>query len=326
MTTKNHFRLSSVATQVGDLYEKGITRGAYLGFDSLHEYYSFKPTATTYIYGSPFSGKSEFLFESLVNLSELYGMKHAIYSPESGNPAEIFAEIISKRVRKQFYQNLPNHMSETEYLREKDWVDEHFFVIEPGDKDITIEGFFESVNDIESHYGVKINTTTCDPFNELKHSFAKDEGRQDLYIENRLGLIRKDAFANTRHNIVLTHTADQDPVKLKDGAMYYPPASPRQLAGGQAWYRKAMNMICVWRPPAGMIDISTGTPYEENETHIIIRKYKPKGVGRLGTVKLYYDNNKNRYYEKINGGDRRYAGVQTGFKPQQLQIKPNYDA
>lgn len=322
--SKLHYRYRDVQERVDALYEHGITRGVYLGFESLHEYYSFKPAATTYFYGAPFSGKSELVFELLINLSELYDQRHAIYSPESGEAHDIFAELLSKRLRKPFFRNLPDHMTEVEYLREKDWVDDHFYIIDPKDKDLTIEKFYTTVTELEKEYGVKIDTTCCDPFNELEHDFSANSGRQDLYIENRLGFIRRDAVAHHRHNIVITHIADQEPVKTKDGMVYYPPPTPRQIAGGQAWYRKGMNMIAVWRPPGNMTDTETGLPYEENEVHLIIQKFKPKGVGKRGTVKLYYDTRMNRYYEKFNG-TKRYAGKPSPLPATQMKITPNYE-
>jgi len=304
---KNFHRYKEVHSEVEKLYETGITRGVYLGFESLHEYYSFKPEGTTYIYGAPFSGKTEFWFDMMMNLTELYGWRHAIYTPESGSVPEIYAELLSKRLQKPFYKNLPNFMSQEEHFKEKDFIDEYFYIVDPKDSDLTIEGFYDSVKAMEKAYDIKINTTCCDPFNELKHDLTADMGRQDLYIENRLGYIRRDAFANHRHNVILTHVTDQEPVKMKDGVTYYPAATPRQIAGGQAWYRKAMNMLCVWRPPAGIPDPDTGAPYEDNEVHIIVNKYKPKGVGKKGKVKLYLDTHRNRYFEKIDN-EKRYAG------------------
>jgi len=319
MPTKLFYRLREVEEGLAELHETGITRGLYVGFESLHELYSFKPKGTTYVYGAPFSGKTEWWFEIMMNLTELYGFRHAIYSPESGEAKEIFAELLSKRARKPFYKNLPNHINDFEYHKEKDFVDEYFYIIDPQDRDLTIEQFYQEIDKLEKHYEIKINTTCCDPFNELKHNFSDDDGRQDLYIENRLGYIRRDAFANNRHNVIVTHVKDQEQVKLKEGVRFYPPASPRELAGGQAWYRKAMNMISVWRPPAGITDEETGAPYEENEVHIIIKKYKPKGVGKLGKTKLYFNTVQNRYYEKLNG-DIRYAGQQINH-PYQTKIE-----
>lgn len=285
--------LKDVSSNINHLFENGITKGAYLGFPSLHENFSFKMASTTYIYGSPFSGKTEIWFEMLMNLTEFYGMRHAIYTPESGSPPEIYAELISKFVRKPFYKNIPGHMSEEEMLSAKDFIGEYFYVID-NEEELTIEGFFDKVKKIEDHTGNKIDTTCCDPFNELKHNF--DDMRQDLYIENKLGFIRTEARKNNRHNVIITHSSQQQPI-LKDGKTFYPPPSPRQISGGLAWHRKAMNLVCIWRPQVGMND-EQGQPYEENEVHFIIQKYKPKGVGKLGKVILYFDPYSGRYYEK----------------------------
>ena len=312
MKQKIFFRVNEFRNDVEKLYEKGITRGVYAGYETLHEYYSIKMGVTTYIYGAPFSGKTEFWLDVLVTLSELYGYKHALYTPETGSKDEIVAELISKKARKPFYKQFNGHIEDAEYWQVIDWVNEYFFIIDP-DTDITPEEFLGAVKDIEQTYDIRIDTTVCDPFNELKHNFKNDDGRQDLYIENRLGMIRRDAQKNKRHNAVITHVGHQELSrgKNRDGveANYYKPPTPQQIAGGQAWYRKAMNLICVYRPPSTFLDPETGAPHEENEVHIMIQKFKPKGTGKRGTVKLYYDINSNRYYEKING-DRRYAGKQ----------------
>lgn len=309
ITTKIHFKGREFRQAIEDLYEKGLQRGVYCGFDNFDQHYTIRKGATTYIYGSPFSGKSEFWFEIMVNLTNLYGWRHAIYSPESGTKEEIAAEIISKKCRKPFYKQQNGALTPNELIRELDWFDEYFYIIDPDDFDMTIENFFEAVKNIEEDYDVKIDTTACDPFNELKHEFGSD-GRQDLYIENKLGLIRRKAKAHKWHNAIITHCTDQAQVKGHDVAgndiWYYPIPSPRQIAGGQAWFRKAMGLICTWRPPAGMINVMTNTPFLENEVHVIIQKYKPKGTGKKGLIKLYYDADTNRYYEQ-QGTSRRYA-------------------
>jgi len=317
---KNYFRVNEFRNEVTALFEKGIQRGAYVGFETLDDYYTCKLGTTTYIYGAPFSGKTEFWFDVLITLSELYGWKHAIYSPESGTRAEIIGELISKKARKPFYKQFANCINESEFYREIDWVGEYFYVIDP-ETDITVEQFYESVEGIERDFDVKIQTTTCDPFNELKHNLKEDEGRQDLYIENKLGMIRRNAIKTGRHNAVITHVGQQELIKAtttegKD-VWFYPPPTPQKIAGGQAWFRKAMNLILVWRPPAGIADRVTNQLYKENEVHIIIQKYKPKGVGKRGTVVLYYDIHSNRYFEEYDG-KRRYAKSKELNRPQQL--------
>lgn len=312
MNEKIYFKPNEFRKGIENLYEHGIQRGVYCGFEKLHEHYTMKMGGTTFVYSAPFTGKTEFWFEILINLSELYGYKHVIYSPESGDKENIIADLISKAARKPFYRQHEGYMDEKELYRYMDWVNEYFVIIDPKDKDISIEDFFTACDILEKDYQIKINTTLIDPFNELKHEFGAD-GRQDLYIENKLGLCRRNAIYHNRHNVIITHCADQDAVKSKningEEVWYYPPANPRRVAGGQAWFRKAMMMICMWRPPVDVIDPATGTPFIENEVHIIIQKYKPKGTGKKGLVKLYFDQQNNRYYELI-GNQKRYAGKQ----------------
>ena len=319
MAHNNIFRFSDVEPEVETLKKAAITKGLFLGFIGLHEFYSYKTAGTTYIYSQPFAGKSELSFELMMNLAEFYGIHQAIYSPESGNAAEIYAELLSKKCRKPFYKNFDGCLGEDEYLKEKDFINEYFYIIDPKDTDLTIEGFYNEVANIERKYEITISATWCDPFNELDHKFG-EQNRQDLYIENRLGLIRRNAMAHNRHNFIITHSAEQEPTKTKEGSLYYAPATARQIAGGQAWYRKAMNLICVWRPPAGVIDPDTGAPYGENEAHVIIRKFKPKGVGKIGKARLFFDTYQNRFYEVVNG-TKFYARKEFN----QMPITPNLE-
>ena len=76
---------------------------------------------------------------------------------------------------------------------------------------------------------------------------------------------------------------------------YYPQPTYRQIAGGQAWSRKGMAMISVWRPPEGFQD-EHGIPVEPNESWVHIQKAKPKGIG-TGMVRLRYNAKEGRYYE-----------------------------
>lgn len=311
MKTKHVYRAFDLNNQVEELYKKGITRGVYLGFDTLHEYYSVKKGVTTYLYGSPFSGKSEFWLEVLLNLSEFYGYRHVIYTPETGKASEIVAELVSKYSRKPFFKEKGDALDEQELYKALAFIQEYFYIVDPGEEGLTLEDFYQKVEAIEKENDVRIDTTLIDPYNELTNDIGSEGGRQDLLIERQLGIVRKNAQAFNRHNVLVTHCRDQQAIKKTvDGReiWYYPPATAREVAGGQAWYRKAMNLINVWRPPVGYKENDQDEPAEENEVHVIVQKFKPKGTGKRGVVKLYFDTLKNRYYEKTTYGSIRYAG------------------
>jgi len=315
---KHWYTVNECLPEVQSLYNLGLTRGVYCGFDCVDPYYTLKLGGTTYVYGTPTSGKTEYWLEVLLTLTELYGYKHVVYLPESGNREEVVAELISKYARKPFYKDYRNHLTQDELDRYLPLLNEHFFIIDPKETALSIEEFFGQVDDIEKTLGIKIHTTVTDPWNELKHDYSTD-GRQDLYIESRLGFIRNNAIVHNRHNCIITHSRDQHTVEGVDvnnkKIHYLPPPTAREIAGGQAWYRKAMMLLCVWRPPFNVINPDTGTPYSDNEVHIIIQKFKPKGTGKKGTVKLYYDIHKNRYYERTESGSVRYSGKQAKSEP-----------
>jgi len=304
---KIYYTLNDKRDEINELYENGVVRGYELSFEAAKNLLSIKLGCTTYVYAAPYAGKSQVWFEFLVDLSVNYGLRHAIFSPETGKARDIFIELMTIYIRKDFYKDYSNQMSKEDKVKAEKFVDSHFIVIDPDDAVFTIEEFYDYVDIIERVYNCKIHTTVADPFNEFSHDFSKDNGRQDMYIERVLGYIRRNARTNERHNCLITHVTDQKPRIDDDTKMsYYPPASYREIAGGQAWSRKGEQMICIWRPPSGMKD-ENGQPYEDNQTEVRIQKSKPKGVGKLGKFSLYYDTQAHSFYEVTDGGEIKYS-------------------
>lgn len=300
---KIYYTLKDVEDEIEDLWSNGHQRGYEVGFDNSK--ISIKSGCTTYIYAAPYSGKTQVWFEILVNLSFKYGLRHAIFSPESGGSAEIFVELIEIVARSDFYNTYKNKMSAHEKDQAKKFVDAHFIAIDPDDGILTPEDFYIYVDVIERVYNVKIDTVTADPWNEFKHDFSQDNNRQDMYIERQLGFIRKNAKKNDRHNCIITHVQDQNKIKDENIGWYYPIPSFREIAGGQAWSRKGQQMLAVWRPPLGFMD-EHGYPYEPNTTLIHVQKSKPKGIGETGIMVWQYDIKKHSYYITKNG-EKQYS-------------------
>jgi len=302
---KNFYHLSEITPGVEKLKVHGNSKGSSTGFYVLDQYITLKSGTTIYFIGSPFSGKTEIIFELIIYCIKKYGWRVAIFSPETGTKEEILAEFISKWFMKPFYKNVHGNLSESEMYRAITELQDHLFIIDPGYYDMTVDGFYKTVDEIEKIHG-RIHITVIDPWNELKHDFGRTN-RQDLYLEEKLGMIRRNAQDHNRLNIVSTHITDQ-PLSVENNIRYYPPPTPREIAGGQSWFRKAQSLIAVWRPPFGLKD-QNDIPYEENEVHLIIQKYKPKGVGKRGTAKLYFSTEANRYYELNENGTKHFPGA-----------------
>lgn len=287
-----------IQNRIETLYDKGLISGATTGFESLDENITIKRGTTFTLFGQPGSGKTEFWLEVLVNLTERFGWKHMIYSPESGSSEDLAAEIISKKFRRPFHSTIPGHISESEMYHGIAWCQEYFRFVDPVESDATVEDFIFEINN--QHDGFSPTTTMIDPWNELRHDLSTFGGRQDLYLDEKLSLLRRDAINHGRVNCVVTHVQDQQ-VQFKDGIRYYPEPTPREIAGGQSFHRKGMNMIGIWRPPFGLKD-EDGIPYRDNEVHIKVHKYKPKGTGKRGKKIFFYDFKSNSYYADTNTG------------------------
>jgi len=300
-------KLEHVQKNLNQFRQVGNVKGVSVGYDWEKLPITLKPSSTTYIGAAPHVGKTEFIFDILINVSCLHGWKHCIFSPETGESHEVFAELCVKYIGKEFVSSKFG-MSETERMEAETFIAEHFVIVDPIDEDLTIEGFYDLVTQIEIDEGITFNTTLIDPWNELtEQMIPEDMGREDKYLSRILGYCRKNARTTNRHNIIVNHVRDQSVQKLKNGVFYFPMPSPRDMAGGQVWFRKGMLMIMLWRPPIGWenpLDQSITT--DDNELIVKVAKSKPKGVSENGLYKLYYDFKKKSYYVK-DGAFEVYA-------------------
>tara|TARA_R100000951_G_scaffold52644_1_gene44301 strand:- start:1049 stop:2020 length:972 start_codon:yes stop_codon:yes gene_type:complete len=297
------YRAEELKDSLTQLRENGVSKGAWTGFDSLFDKYSVKKGSTTYIYAGAHQGKSQFGFELMMNLSEYSGWTWAVYSPETGSPTEVFAELLWVYLRKPYLVNDKVTASNEEAERAVEFINKHFYIIDSGLQDLSVEGFYTCVSEIESR-GVTIDGCLIDPFTEIKTDVSQGV-RDDIAIGQVLTKVRKHSSDNDYHTIVTVHTKHQQ-AKYKNGIPYVDKPTMNDIAGGMQWSRKGMMIINVWRCPYGLED-ANGVPYEPNQVEITVVKAKPKIVGKLGSVTLYYDKVKNRYYELDEFGGKRFA-------------------
>jgi hypothetical protein len=310
-------RLTHLNAEMFAVRQQVDVRGKSIGWDWDMLPYTIKEGTTTYIGAAPASGKTELWFEFLINLSCLHGWNHVVFSPETGSSAEIFSELCYKYIGKPYVQG-KNSMTNGEQVSAEMFINEHFIVIDPIDEDLTITKFYQLVDEIERKEGIKIHTTTIDPWNELTEEFIPaDLGREDKYLSRILGLVRKNARKTGRHNCVINHVRDQPMVSAKTIAgtdiSYFPMPSARDFAGGQVWFRKGLSVLIPWRPPYGLGD-ADGVGAEKNEVHLKVAKSKPKGVSKNGVYKMFLDVERYQYYMLDFKGNRVYANRGTTYK------------
>lgn len=295
--------ISDFTGKLEQLRQKGVVRGTDTGFKCLDALYSVKYGSYTIIYSEPTHGKSEFSFEIALNQTT-FGKRTLICSPETGSVEEIIAELIHKYTGKSIYKsNNPYYdLTDLQFNTAIEHLNHYFVIVDTDEKSYSVAGLFEYANQWEKENpGNKIDVIIGEPYNELDHSdmAVKFGARQDLYIEDLMSFIRRECKKRKRHFILTVHPSGSSIPVTKDKITYYPKPLPRQAAGGQALYRKAMTWITLWRPPTGLND-NDGIAYRENEVHVFIDKAKPKGVSFRGMCVLYFSWKQNRYYEGWN--------------------------
>lgn len=287
-----------------ELRHNGVKKGEWTGFPGLFDRYSMKRGSTTYIYAGAHQGKSQFTFELMMNLAEYSGWRWAVYSPETGSPTEVFSELLWVYLRKPFLVNDKITATDEEAEEAIDFINKHFFIIDSGLRDLSIEGFYTAVENIEEEFEIKIDGCCIDPFTEIATD-VNNGVRDDIAIGKILTTVRKHSADKDYHTIVTVHTKHQQ-AKYKNGVPYVDVPTMNDIAGGMQWSRKGMMVLNVWRCPFGLED-ENGVPYEPNQVKITVVKAKPKIVGKLGSVTMYYDRLRNRYYEYDERGEKVYA-------------------
>ena len=284
--------------------ENGLKLGWYSGFQSLYEHWTLKRGSTTYILAAPASGKSTFATEIAINLAKYEGLKIMIFSPESGTARDIYSEILWGVLREPFIRHDESKATKSKIEKAMDFVSKHFVVLDNMQRDLNEQLYFDAIREYQEESGEKVDVAILDSVSDVEMSST---AHRDLALSSFLTKMRNLSSHYGVHSILTFHTASLPVMEGKDihgnKVRYYGKPTADNFFGGRSPYRKAFMLLSLWRSPNGVIDPSTGEPYPSNETHVDILKVKPKRLGKLGTVKLYYDVYANRYYEK--DGDKK---------------------
>lgn len=318
--------IESIQSSLVALRDKGVQRGESTGFKCLDELYSIRKGTFTIVLGSPTHGKSEFIFEMLINRA-MKGDKAIILSPETGNAEEITMELIHKYLQKSAYKSNPYSCTDKEFYSAVNWVDDNFAIADDEDKSYSFTELTAEISKYEREKNVIFSNVMAEPWNELNHKLALNDnsGRQDLAIEDELTFLRKYCKKENKHFFLSFHPAFQTLVREKGSSIsYYEMPKAREAAGGQATLRKAFSWINIWRPPVGLLN-EHGQPFSDNQLIVQIEKSKPKGVGKKGECTLFFDWKQNRYYEEIDGRIKYAFEHESNENKFQLSPNTNFD-
>jgi len=265
----------------------GQQPGLKIGFTDFDNLISFQKKRTTIIGGRPTDGKSQLALQIQVGLTAKHGVKHLIYTPETGSAAEIYAEIIHCVTGKSFHPYAVNNKIDQKTLYSvKAYIQDHFKVIDSDDlESFNLENWLEICEYAVKEYNVF--STLCDNWNDLDH---EDSAMISQYLKKQIVKWNRHARKFDYHGFVVTHAKNPS---LEKGQVNPKMARVDELDGGSAWYAKALNMIMVHRE---YIEIEDG--FEQSKTlDISVKKIKKKFEGKKGTTKLDFDIYRNAYHK-----------------------------
>jgi len=293
---------NKVMEQVMNLHRLGNIPGVRVGFENLDQHYSVKLGTSTIIYGHPTAGKSEFLKEISKPLTCKYGWKGLMYSPETGDAAEIFAELASALTWKTFDKRFSNYISEKELMNVMAFIQSNYIVIDNTDeKGLLLDEWVDLTKECIKDYGIK--WSSIDNWNDVDHDLFSAGGMISEYLKKSLPKVNRLAKTQNIHAFIVCHA--RSPTVIS-GESFPRPPRPDEIEGGSLWYAKAMSLIGLHRDY-----IETPNGWEQsNELIVDIRKVKPKIVGKKGQIRLKYNVNRNSYFYDMGHG---YQYLETPF-------------
>lgn len=290
-------------------------RGLDVPWNNLNDLMSWKKGYPIFIAGVGGVGKTEFLSELVLSGMIMHGFKVCWLSPEMGTPVEIQEQLIEKLARGGVLESgRDNSLNHETVVKITNWLHKYVRIIDPTDgwketmdgMTMNIENLFKQIKEEEKQLNAKFDIIVIDPFNELDWDTSNIMTAVKGEIDALLWWAKKHDYIP----ILCNHANDVKQLAYKsesDGKTYMvtPPVKKEQWAYGSQWGRKGYQMILVYEPHEAVVrDLAMNGDHEcqhskehyFNMREIYIQKSKPKGVGKTGKVRMFYDAQTQRYY------------------------------
>lgn len=273
-----------VFSDVDRIMEKGLERGDTSGFKKMDELISWVPGLLCVVTGIPNHGKSPFVLQNQVMLSLKYGYKWAMFTPEH-KPLGMFIVKIIELISGKFSRT--KRITENEREAAKEWINEHFFFIEPEDDDCTLDNILTKARMLVKRKG--INGFVIDPWNKLEHNMEKGDNETN-YISKSLDEVIRFLQKNSVLGFIVAHPTKVRKESLKPDSQFVVP-DLYSISGSANWYNKADYGITFYRN------------YELNRNEVHVQKVKWEHLGKPGKVMMQYNMNNSRFIESGDNWD-----------------------
>jgi twinkle protein len=277
---------SGARDKIADYYLHGYKKGASTGWSNLDNIFTIKPGFMMIVTGIPTRGKSFFVDNLLVNLTQNEGWRHLIVSFEN-TLENHFSRFYSMYTHKGFSRN---QSTLEEVMNGVDLLSGYFYRLEVN-RGWNVDEIISQAEYAVRRYGIK--TLTIDPYNRLDRDFTD---REDLFIGE---ILKKLSLAAKRLDIFIIFVAHPKKMNKEDGApdMY-------AISGSADWYNMADYGITIHR------ERLANTKQLSEDTKVIVHKVKDFTLGNPAGGECVLSYNRSRFVlEEKSAVTQRYWGT-----------------
>lgn len=223
------------------------------------------------------SGKSEFVDYIMVETARNHGWEWAVCSFEN-QPSSLHAtKLMEKACGKSFVKrHNPNDcMSENEFDKSIEFVNNYFHFININKVDVTLNGILEKAKELIVRKGVK--GLLIDPWNYIEHKSAAGQ-TETQYISECLTKIKAFSLTHGIHIILIAH-----PTKMGKTGDKYDIPTLYNISGSAHFFNKTDNGITVYR------DFATGI------VDVHVQKVRYSWLGKIGLASFTYNVDTRQY-------------------------------
>lgn len=259
---------------IDTLRKDGFAQGGSVGIESVDELITWHP-GLCIVTGVPGSGKSEFVDQVAVSLSENSNWKWAVFSPENSGELHV-SKLAAKRARAPIIGE-EVLADEEEYRKAREWVDERFLFL-PAESGTSVDSILDRADACvaqlkpEGCFGLII-----DPWNYVSQSdVSADETSR---VNSLLAKLQVWSLQNNALCFVVAHPTKSSGMEGNLG--------PYSIAGSAHWFNRATYLLALEADKNSF------------ETDVHVHKVRFKWYGRTGCAGLTYDLSTGRYQSRM---------------------------
>ena len=267
-----------------DLYNGNYAKPIEVGYKGLDEIYKVLKGTFHVITGIPNHGKSSFLDQMLIKISEEHNWNYVVFSPEHSTQMHL-RRLLQLRLQKAFDEGFANRMDKEELQQGLSWINERFRFIETKDTVPDIDYILDIAKSSVLKYGC--DALVIDPYNEVS---AKRTGnaREDEHIRDFISKCKR--FARV-HDVVVFIVAHPTKLPKNNDGSYAPPTA-YDISGASHWSNQSDAILTVHRD------------FDDNSIQVITRKIREQGLyGKIGEAHFNYNHLTRVFEEKNNDFD-----------------------